>query len=311
MNRVTLGKTNLQVSRISLGTAEIGFNYGIGERPLLDTGRADSFLKQGLELGINFFDTANYYGEAEKRLGQSGLTRETGVVIETKCAQFLEKGEYFSDKEIEDKIRAQVADSLSKLKLSILDILMLHGPSQEQLADGKLIKIMHKLKQEKLIRFLGISSRGEENALAALNTDIDVLQVAYSVLDQRMAKHVFPLAQNLGVGIVSRSTLLKGALTPLRHQLPEKLLPLKLQADKINQLAEENHMDLPTLAIRFALSNHYIASVLIGTNKIDNLQKAVLASEAGPLPEKILHQLEKLQLTDLEQIDPAKWPPLK
>lgn len=311
MERVVLGKTGLLVSRLGLGTAEIGFSYGIGTPTLPTEAETIGFLKKAVDLGITFFDTANYYGFAEGRLGQSGITKIPNIVVETKCAQFLEKGENPTGQELEAKIRSQVADSLQKLQLPMIDILMLHGPSKEQLEDGELLNIMRQLKREGLVRFLGISSRGEENALAAINAGIDVLQVAYSILDQRMAKQVFPLARRSGIGIVSRSVLLKGALTPLRHQLPDKLAPLRQQADKIEELAVTNGMDLVTLAIRFVVGNPQISTTLIGTNEIANLKNVILASEMGPPAEKILGQLGNFVLTDLEQIDPAQWPPLQ
>lgn len=311
MKTVRLGKTDLLVSRIGLGTAEIGFNYGIGAPTLPTEAEAIGFLNKAADLGITFFDTANYYGLAEERIGKSGILKNPRVIVETKCAQFLEKGENFTGQELEIKIRNQVTDSLKKLRVPVIDILMLHGPSQEQLEDGELIKTMRRLKQGGLVRFLGVSSRGEENALAALNAGIDVLQVAYSILDQRMAKRVLPLARRLGVGIVSRSALLKGALTLSRHQLPDKLVPLRQQVDKVEELAIASGLSLVTLAIRFVLNNSYIDTTLIGTNKVANLEKAVLALETEQLPEKILAQLENFALTDLEQIDPAKWPPLQ
>ena len=306
-----LGKTGLSVSRLGLGTAEIGFSYGIGDRPLPTEAEAISFLQKVTELGITFFDTANYYGESEVRLGKSGVLNNPNVVVETKCAQFLEKGEYFSPVELEEKIRAQVNDSLEKMRVPTLSILMLHGPSREQIEEGVLLHILQKLKQEGLIKFIGISARGEGPALAAVSAEgVDVVQVAYSILDQRMAKEVLPLAQKRGVGIVNRSVLLKGSLTPLRAKLPVGLEPLRTATDKIEEIAISLGMDLPTLAIRFAISNPLIATSLIGTNKIENVQKALNALAEGPLSGEVITKLEACAVTDIAQIDPAHWPKL-
>jgi len=311
MYRSILGKTGLKVSRIGLGTAEIGFSYGLGERPLPSEAEAINLLKCAVDLGLTFFDTANYYNLAEERLGRSGILNDPKVIVETKCAQFLEKGEYFSPIELETKIRAQVDDSLTKLKIKTLPILMLHGPSKSQIEQGELIEILTKLKNEGLIRFLGVSARGEEPALATIKCGaFDVLQIAYNILDQRMATTVLPAAAKAGVGIVNRSVLLKGALTPLRAKLPPGLEPLQAQADKIEVVARELGMDLPTLAIRFAISNPLIATSLVGTNKPTNIKRAVEAAQAGPLSQEVVSKLEKMALSDINQIDPAKWPPL-
>jgi len=306
-----LGDTGLSVSRLGLGTAEIGFAYGIGPRSLPAEDEAVALLQKTVALGITFFDTANYYGEAEARLGKSGILDNPNVVVETKCAQFLEKGEYFSPEELEEKIRAQVNDSLEKMRVPTLSILMLHGPSREQIEEGVLLHILQKLKQEGLIKFIGISARGEGPALAAVSAEgVDVVQVAYSILDQRMAKEVLPLAQKRGVGIVNRSVLLKGSLTPLRAKLPVGLEPLRTATDKIEEIAISLGMDLPTLAIRFAISNPLIATSLIGTNKIENVQKALNALAEGPLSGEVITKLEACAVTDIAQIDPAHWPKL-
>lgn len=311
MHTSTLGRTNLMISRLGLGTAEIGFAYGIGQRDLPSEAEAIKLLQRAVELGITFFDTANYYGLSEERLGRSGILRDERIVVETKCAQFLEKGEYFPRAELETKIRDQVTDSLTKLGVEALPILMLHGPSAEQIEQGDLIEILTALKQEGKVRFIGTSIRGEEPALATITSDFfDVIQVAYSILDQRMQTRILPAANEHAIGVINRSVLLKGSLTPLRAQLPPGLEQLQSHAEQANVIATELGMDLPTLAIRFVISHPTIATSLIGTNKLSNLERSVAAVEAGPLPTDVIGALEELAITDPSQVDPAKWPPL-
>ena len=308
MEKKTLGKTGLSVSRLGLGTAEIGFAYGI--KPTLPTeAEAITLLKKAVDLGVTFFDTASYYGLAEERIGKSGILKNPEVIVETKCAQFLEKGEYFSPAELEKKIRSQVEESLRKLQTDALPILMLHGPSKEQIENGELIEIMARLKKAGKFRFAGVSTRGEEPPLAAVASDFfDVIMVAYSILDQRMNKKVLPTAQKKNIGIVNRSVLLKGSLTPLREKLPAELEPLKKASAEAEKIADELGIDLPTLAIRFALSEPAITTTLIGTNKIEHIKKATEAVKAGPLPEKVMKKLRVLAIDDPKQVDPAQWP---
>ena len=312
MQKKLLGKTSLKISRIGLGTAEIGFAYGLGRPTLPSESEAITLLKKSVDLVITFFDTANYYGLAEERIGKSGILQNPEVVVETKCAQFLEKGEYFSSAELEKKIREQVESSLEKLKIDCLPILMLHGPSKEQIENGELIEIMAKLKKEGKFRFAGVSTRGEEPPLAVIASDFfDVIMVAYSILDQRMSEKVLPTAKKNNIGVVNRSVLLKGSLTPLREKLPAGLEPLKKAANEAEKIARELGMDLPTLAVRFTLSEPVIATTLIGTDKIEHLEGAAKAIEAGPLPMEILEKLRALAIDDPNQVDPAKWPKAK
>ncbi|MCR4334878.1 MAG: aldo/keto reductase [Patescibacteria group bacterium] len=311
MNYSTLGKTGLKISKIGLGTAEIGFEYGIADRPLPNENESIDLLKKAVELGINFFDTANYYGLSEERIGKSGILKNPDIIVETKCAQFLEKGEYFPIAELEQKIRTQVQDSLSKLQINSLPILMIHGPNKEQIEKGELIEILQKFKKEGLIRFIGVSTRGEDAPLSAITSNFfDIIQVAYSILDQRMATRVFVEANKNNIGVVNRSVLLKGSLTPLREKLPKGLELLKSNADKANKIAISLGIDLPTLAIRFAIDNPLISTSLIGTNKKENLEKAVKTIEMGPLPTEIINELKKLAINDPKQVDPAQWPKL-
>jgi aryl-alcohol dehydrogenase-like predicted oxidoreductase len=312
MTYTTLGRTGLKVSRIGLGTAEIGFSYGIGERPLPSEAEAIDLLKKSVDLGITFFDTASYYGVAEERIGKSGILKNPDIIVETKCAQFLEKGEKYALPELTEKITVQVDESLKKLRIDSLPILMLHGPSVEDINRGELTGILKDLKQAGKIRFTGVSTRGEESPLAAINSGFfDVIQVAYNIPDQRMEPKVFPTAQKAGVGIINRSVLLKGSLTALRTKLPAGLEGLQQTVDEIEAIAREIGTDLPTLAIRFALNNPCISSSLIGTNKLGNVEKAIRALEAGPLPPEIAARLHKVALNTPNQVDPAQWPKLQ
>lgn len=309
MKYSVLGRTGLTVSRLGFGTAEIGFRYGLGNRPVPSETEAISLLQKAVDLGIIFFDTAGGYGLAEERIGKSGILKNTDVIVETKCAQFLEKGEYPGPEELEKRIRTQVRESLTQLCLEALPLLVLHGPSAEEINKGELITILEKLKKEGLVRYIGVSTRGDEAPIAAIHSGaFDVIQVAYSLLDQRMSVDVFPLAAKKDIGIVNRSVLLKGALTPLREKLPAGLELLQSRANEALHIAQSLGTDLPSLAIRFAAWNPHIATALIGSNKITNLEKAIQALEQGDIPGDVRLALEKLAIADPKQVDPAKWP---
>jgi aryl-alcohol dehydrogenase-like predicted oxidoreductase len=307
----TLGRTNLQISKLGLGTVEIGLPYGIGTRDLPTDQEAETILQTAVEMGITYIDTARGYGVAEERIGKSGIGKMSGVVIGTKCGQFLEKGEEVSAADMEKRIREEVETSLRLLQLDVLPLVQFHGGSAEQIREGRMQEIMRKLQDEGKVQHVGIATRGEEAPLAALASGFfETIQTAYSILDQRMAAHVLPQAQEKNVGIINRSVLLKGALTPAASQLPEALEMLKQQSAKAAAIAQELGMDLPTLAIRFAVSHPAISTILLGTIKPRHLQSAAEAVAAGPLPQEILEKLYALGLTDPAQVDPSKWPPI-
>ena len=137
----------------------------------------------------------------------------------------------------------------------------------------------------------------------------DALQVPYSILDQRMSKAVLAEAEKKNIGIVARSVLLKGALTPAVAHLSDDLMPLKENSAKAKQIADRLGISLADLAVRFALSNEHIGVALIGTNRIDHIQNGVEAAKMEPLSQDILDELKKLAIEEVSQVDPAHWPP--
>jgi aryl-alcohol dehydrogenase-like predicted oxidoreductase len=306
-----LGKTSLQVSPIGLGTVEIGVaDYGVGHKGLPTDAEAETLLKSAVEAGITYIDTARGYGVAEERIGKSGITKMEGVVVGTKCGQWLKNEPDLHGSELEKRIRDDIDTSRTLLKLEVLPLVQLHIELPDFTNLNELIEIMSKLKAEEKVLHVGIASRGEDVPRAAVASGFfETLQVAYSILDQRM-EDIVKLAHENKIGVLNRSVLLKGALTPARENLPEALNPLKANADAAAAIAQKLEIDLPTLAIRFAASNAAISTILIGTTKPQRIVEAIAAAEAGPLPADMVSRLQELGITAPEQVDPAKWPKL-
>lgn len=302
-----LGTTGLQASRLGLGTAEIGFVYGLGSPVLPSESEAAALLQAAVDTGITFFDTANYYGLAEERIGRSGILKNSDVVVCTKCAQFLEKGEYFEPAELERKIREQMESSLQHLGLATLPLLLLHGPSAEQMKDAVLLSVIEKLKSEGKIRYWGVSTRGVEAPLSAIEAGADVIEVAFNIADRRM-EPVFAKALEKGVGVINRSVFLKGAFAGKAEHLPEVLTPLKECVAAAEKIAQELGIPLTELALRYTLSEPAITVSLVGTAKLTHIQSAVEALARGPLSDDIVQKLRSLAIEDPEQVDPARWP---
>lgn len=304
----TLGRTGLKVSPVGLGTVEIGNVYGLGPRTLPSEEEVIRLLQQAVELGVTFIDTARSYGVAEERIRKSGIGKNPNVIISTKCCLAFEKNDDIAPDDMRRMMREEVEESLRVLKIERIPLLQLHGGSERMIKSGIIQETMEKLKREGKVGFVGISTRGEEAPLAAIESGFfDTLQVAHSILDQRMTARVFPEAQKHSVGIINRSVLLKGALTPASQYLVEGLGPLKKASDKAAKIAQELGMDLPSLAVRFVLSNPAVNTAIIGSSKLKNIESTVTAAEAGPLPEEVLVQLRQLAIDDPMQMDPSKW----
>lgn len=305
-----LGKTGLEISRVGLGTVEIGIaDYAVGQKGLMPETDAIRLLQEVVDLGVTYIDTARGYGLAEERIGKSGITKKDGVVIGTKCAQFLKQEPDLRGAELEKRIRDEIDTSRTNLDKETLQLVQIHMELPDYTDLRELVEIMQKLKDEGKIAHVGIATRGKDVPMAAMDINFfETIQTAYSIVDQRMAASVLPRAQKEHVGVINRSALLKGSLTPARINLPERLQPLKDVADKAELIAKELGIDLPQLAIRFCLSNPAVSTVLIGTTKSHRIEQALEALTAGSLPSDVLQELEKIAITDPDQIDPARWP---
>lgn len=298
----------MNFSRIGLGTVEIGLPYGIGATSLPSDTEAEHILKSAVEMGITYIDTARAYGVAEERIGKSGIGKNDDILIGTKFGQFLKNEPDLRGAELEKRIRADIDTSRKNLQKETLQLVQFHNELEDYTNFSEIIEIIQKLKEEEKVEHVGVTTRGEAAALAALKTGFfETIQLAYSIMDQRMTA-LLPKAQEAGIAIINRSVLLKGALTPNRENLPETLFPLKASADAAQSIADSIGISLPELAIRFAASSPAISTILIGTIKPQHLESAMRAVEQEPLPQDIIAQCQQLGLTDPLQVDPAKWP---
>lgn len=325
MNKITLGKSGLEVSHIGLGTVELGVpGYGIGKKEFISEADALYLLQAAVDIGVTYIDTARGYGLAEERIGKSKVGTKKGVIVGTKCGQFLREAPTMHGVELEKNIRADVDESRRLLGYTTLPLVQLHIELSDFTNLEELIEIMKALQDEGKVDHVGIASRGFDVPRVAIASKFfETIQVAYSILDQRMDQQqfdvdggnnasngkesVFSFAEKNNVGVINRSVFLQGALTPARQSLPPSLAPLQTQANLAADIAKQIGIDLPTLAIRFSLSNPAVHTALIGTTKLERIKHALEAAEDGPLPKEIMDQLGLIGLTDPAQVDPSQW----
>lgn len=306
------GRTGLNVSCISLGTVALGLEYGI-ESPHASRRPSEKdairLLEQAADEGINLFDTAPAYGESERLVGLA-IGRRQRCHIATKVSVPMDgDGKALQGAPLRAAINASLKKSLRILRRDVIDIVQIHNATVDGIERGEVSDVLLKARDEGKVRFLGASVYGEESALAAVNSGyFDSLQVAYNVLDQRMAGRVFPAAAQAGVGILVRSALLKGALTEKSRFLPPELHVLQRASERAREKLAGTWQRLPEIAVRFCLSSKDVATVLVGASTRKELEQALLAAKAGPLSEELLGQAASLALTDEHLLNPSHWP---
>jgi aryl-alcohol dehydrogenase-like predicted oxidoreductase len=304
-----LGRTGLTVSALSLGTVSLALDYGIPapgafERPTVD--EAIRIIQGALDRGITLIDTAPAYGDAEHIVGLAA-GRDPRAIIATKVA--LPAGSYVAST-FNRTVDSSLESSLRALKRDVIDILQIHNATCEMIAEGAITHMLVEVKQRGLVRVLGASVYDSDAALAAIRSgEYGVLQVVFNALDQRMMHEVIPAAAAAGVGVVVRSALLKGALTPKARWLPASLAALRESAARARDaLAGGSWERLPEAALRFCLTAPHVASVLAGARTLAELEASLAAEAAGPLDADTMVVAASLAMNDDALLNPSRWP---
>lgn len=313
MNYRRLGRTELLLSEISLGTVELGLNYGIapdgaGLAPP-SAAEATRLLHQALDAGLNFIDTARAYGTSEEIIGQAlSPERRNQLYLATKVACLGPGGQPLSGEALRQQMRQSIAISLRYLRTDWVDLLLLHDASVPALESGEAVAVLKEFQAEGLTRYIGASTYGLEAPRLAITQGVEALQVAYNVLDQTLADEIFPLAQAQGVGLIIRSIFLKGALTDRAEDLPPHLESLKQRSRAFRQFVAGLTPPLPAAqaALRFALARPEIATILVGVRTGPELDEALQAATTGPLSPDVMAQLQAMRWSD-PLLNPGRW----
>lgn len=304
-----LGRTGLRVSALALGTVELGLDYGIavpGDYGRPGEAEAIRLIHAALEAGINLIDTARVYGQSEAVLGRALRDRRDQVVLASKVSP-----QGYHGQALKRHMWASLETSLQTLGTDYLDIWQIHNLDAALLDQVDVMaEVFTAARERGLVRWFGGSTYGTEIPLAALETELfDTLQVAYSVLDQRLADRVFPLAAEKNVGLIVRSVLLQGVLTSRGDHLPDHLEPLRARSRHFRRLVATAGLDLSPAqaAIAFGLAHPKIGSVLVGVRAERELREDLQALQVT-LPPDLLAQLYTLRLDDADLLNPGTWP---
>lgn len=295
-----LGRTGLRVSEISLGTVELGLDYGIaahGETLRPSREDAGRLLHRALDLGVNLIDTARAYGDSEEIIGHALAARRREYHLCTKVQA------------VPARMEASISESLRMLRTEAVDLLLLHSANSAQAEDEQVREALTRARDRGQARFLGASVYGPLAARAAILSGLyDCVQVAWSALDRRVESDVLALAQEHGVGLMIRSVLMRGALTHRMALLPDALQPIREAAQRLERIAAGAGMDLPELAYRYVLSHPGPLSALVGTGRAAEIEAALNYSEKGVLDPDVIDAVRAVDVADQNLLDISRWP---
>ncbi|MEO0537415.1 MAG: aldo/keto reductase [Cyanobacteria bacterium P01_A01_bin.123] len=320
MEKRSFGKTDLTVAALGLGCSRLGGNLQGGNRK-----QAIATLQQALDAGINFYDTADSYGQgqSERLLGKAFKNKRDQVTFATKAGYGLSsmgalaakvkpilkplvrmlkpqggslaqaKGSLSRQDFSKDYLTQSVEGSLRRLQTDYLDIFMLHSPPTEIIKVGNAFETLAMLKQQGKLRYYGVSCETLEDALLCLEvSDISALQVEINLLDQRAVTELLPTAQQAGIAIVARQPFASGKLFQGSEDPDEQA-----GIERYRELAGQCDCSISHLALQFVHQLDGVSVVIAGANSVKHLTDNLNALAAAPLTTEQMGTLLATQST--------------
>ncbi len=204
-----LGRTGFNVSSVSFGSWAIGGTWGT-----VNDDESMAALHTAVDNGINFFDTADVYGDgrSERLLARLKRERSEEIIIPTKAGRRLDP--HIAEGYNRKNLTAFIERSLKNLDTDALDLVQLHCPPWEVYYTPEVFGIMDDLVQAGKIRHYGVSVEKVEEALKAIEyPNVKTVQIIYNIFRQRPADLFFKVAKEREIGILARVPLASGLLT--------------------------------------------------------------------------------------------------
>ena len=307
-----LGKSGIEVTKIGVGLWAIGGDqWGeVDDRESLD------MIDAALDLGINFFDTADVYGggHSEVVLGKAMKGRRDQFVVATKIGwRGFDGDKGASAYDTVDKLIEGVESNLERLQTDYVDVIQSHidfrDPTMEIFVEG-----FQKLQEQGKVRAYGVSTSNFEY-LQAFNVDnkASTLQIDYSILNRTPEKNIFPYTMEKDIGVLVRGPLAMGILTgkfskdtdfsedDFRRRWVEnedEYQTFLKDLEKVEKLEElTDGRSLAQLAIQFVIQHPAVTLAIPGAKRISQLKENVKAA--------LLPELTAEEMAQIDSITPA------
>ncbi len=298
------------ISRYTLGTVQLGCRYGIANK----TGKPDraedfKILDAAVDAGINTFDTAPAYGNSEEVLGEYFSSRPNRQpILVTKFA--VDPADAASAGVVERQIHASVENSLKRLRVSRIPLLMLHS-ARDMTAYGSIVAdTLRKLKSDGTIGLAGVSVYEIDSARELLRQEIyDAIQAPINILDTRWNRSgILRELRDARIIFCARSVFLQGLLLLRPEELPGKLRAANPYLQQLNTLAKKAGMTTAQLAFTYVRDLHGVATLVIGSETPEQVKQNISLMEAPTLSEDIRE--EALSIFDEVPayiLNPSNW----
>jgi aryl-alcohol dehydrogenase-like predicted oxidoreductase len=323
-----LGRTGMRVSEISLGTWAFGDGWGtVGEDDALGA------LNRAVDLGVNFLDTADVYGDgrSEKLIGRLLKDRPNDeILVATKAGRRLDP--HAPEGYDYDNLSDFAERSLKNLGVEALDLLQLHCPPTEVYREDSTFEALDRLQEAGKVRNYGVSVEKVEEARMALDyPGVVTVQIIFNIFRQKPAEEFFPLVEERNVGILARVPLASG------------LLSGKMRADRV--FSEDDHRNfnregqafdrgetfsgvdfetglraaeelkdlvpegntLAQFALRWILMHPAVSCAIPGGKNPSQVEDNVAAVEMPPLPDEVMQRAREIYESHVRDEVHHRW----
>ncbi len=309
-----LGKTDFEVSEVSFGAWAIGGSWGS-----VDDEASRQALQEAVRQGMNFFDTADVYGDgrSERLVGELKKQTDSKIYIATKAGRRLDphRAEGYN----RENLTAFVERSLKNLEVEKIDLLQLHCPPTEVFYNEEVFEVLEDFVDQGKISNYGVSVEKVEEALKSLDYDnLASVMIIYNMFRQKPADEFFARAKEKDVGIIVRVPLASGLLTgkfSRDTEFPEDDhrnfnrqgeafdkgetfsgvdFEKGLEAvEKLKKIKPEG-LTMAQFALKWILMDEAVSCVIPGAKNSEQVSDNAKTSEAPPLSDEVMEEVDRI-----------------
>ena len=293
MQYATLGNTGLRVSRLGIGLAEIG------ALSLAEVDEAGRILGDALDAGVNFFDTAECYGNSEELIGKAMGHRRDEIVLATKAGHVStgSSGKPWTG----ETMRESIDRSLVKLRTDHVDVVQIHAFDISPPLPDDVVQAVLDAKEAGKTRFIGYSGENEDAEWAVQSGLFDTLQTSFNLVDQRARYRLLEEARLKGIGIIGKRPIANAVWgkamasagdAGLSGTNLERLRRARAMLELGPMVGAPNNPIV--LALGFALAHEDMHTAIVGTRNPEHMLANIEAVErALSIPESVVVELHR------------------
>jgi aryl-alcohol dehydrogenase-like predicted oxidoreductase len=275
MEHRKFGKTDMTVSVLGFGGAEIGFEGASDET-------VERLLGDALDAGLNVIDTAECYMDSEEKIGRAVAHRRGDFHLFTKCGH--PDGADKPGNWTPDSLLKSIERSLKRLQVEHIDLVQLHSCSEDELRKGDVISALKTARDKGYTRYIGYSGDGQAAKFAIESGAFDSLQTSVSIADQEAIDLTLPLAAKHGMGVIVKRPIANAAWRYDSKPTNAYHVPYWERLQKLNYSFLRDSSGAAATALRFTASQPAVCTMIVGTTKPGRWRENAAALDAGPLP---------------------------